>query len=139
MNRNFKRVCSHWAIYRISQCRIRVNRSMSDCEKFVQLTSAPPLNDIPLYFRFPATIQENLKAQKSVRSNLSKLTEETIRAEQSPATLRPQALPDGQFGLIPNHLLSIDLFMVRNNDGGATHPFMAVPRHGSLNQVPRQF
>ena len=78
------------------------------------------------------------KTQKPVRSNLPNLTEETIRARTKAGdTPLHRAAKNGQFDLIPSHLLSVDLFMVKNNEGNT--PLHVAARHGTLNQVPRQF
>jgi len=76
--------------------------------------------------------------QKRGRSNLPKLTEETIRAATKTGdTPLHRATKNGQFGEIPSHLLSIELFMVKNNAGET--PLHVAAKHGHLDQVPRQF
>lgn len=102
------------------------------CEKPVLLTPAiPPVISAPPF-------QEKPKTQKLGRSNLSKLTEETIRAKTKAGdTPLHRAAKNGQFDLILPQLLTIDLFMVRNSDGNT--PLHVAARQGTLNQVPRQF
>jgi hypothetical protein len=48
-----------------------------------------------------------------------------------------QAARTGQFGEIPSHLLSIELFTVKNKAGET--PLHVAARRGHLDQVPRQF
>jgi hypothetical protein len=108
------------------------------CEKPVTLTPAnPPTRSDPIEIS-PAPVQENPKEQKSARTKLSNLTEETIGARTKVGdTPLHRAAKNGQFDLIPSHLLSVELFMVRNNDGNT--PLHVAARRGILNQVPRQF
>lgn len=85
-----------------------------------------------------APFQEKRREQKLRRSNLSKLTEETIRARTKAGdTPLHRAAKKGQIDLIPSHLLSSELFMVKNNEGNT--PLHVAARYGTLNQVPRQF
>jgi hypothetical protein len=81
---------------------------------------------------------QNTKEQKTVRTNLSKLTEETIRKKtQAGDTPLHRAAKIGRIFEIPNHLLSIELFAAKNNDGDTSLHLAA--RFGTLNQVPPQF
>ena len=83
-------------------------------------------------------MQEKLKEKKPGRSNLSKLTEETIRARTKTGdTPLHRAARNGQFDLISPHLLTIELFMKKNVNGDT--PLHLAARFGTLNQVPRQF
>lgn len=76
--------------------------------------------------------------KKPVRSNLTKLTEETIRAKtKSGDTPLHRAAREGQFDLVPSHLLSVELFLVANNYGET--PLHVAAKHGHLNQVPIEF
>ena len=75
---------------------------------------------------------------KPVRSNLTKLTEETIRAKtKSGDTPLHRAAKNGQFDLVPRHLLSLELFLMANNAGDT--PLHLAARRGYLNQVPVEF
>ena len=85
----------------------------------------------------PAPTQKPME-QKRGRSNLSKLTEETIRARTKAGdTPLHRAARNGQFGEIPSRLLSLEMFMVKNNAGET--PLHVAAKHGHLDQVPRQF
>ena len=76
--------------------------------------------------------------QKRGRSNLHKLTEETIRARTKAGdTPLHRAAKNGQLGGIPSHLLSIELFTVKNMAGDT--PLHVAAEYGHLDQVPRQF
>ena len=76
--------------------------------------------------------------KKPARSNLTKLTEETIRAKaKSGDTPLHRAARKGQFDLVPSHLFSLELFLVANNCGDT--PLHLAARHGHLNQVPIEF
>jgi len=108
------------------------------CEKTFVLATANPSTSLGPIVIPPAPVQEKRREQKPVRSNLSKLTEETIRARTKAGdTPLHRAAKNGQFDLIPPHLLTIELFMVKNNEGNT--PLHVAARHGTLNQVPRQF
>ena len=76
--------------------------------------------------------------KKPVRSNLTKLTEETIRAKtKSGDTPLHRAAKNGQFDLVPSHLFSLELFLVANNLGYT--PLHLAAMRGHLNQVPIEF
>jgi len=76
--------------------------------------------------------------KRSVRSNLPKLTEETIWAKTTSGdTPLHRAARKGQFDLVPSHLFSAELFLVANNYGET--PLHVAARHGHLAQVPVQF
>jgi hypothetical protein len=86
----------------------------------------------------PASQKSDEPVKKPVRSNLTKLTEETIRAKtKSGDTPLHRAAKNGQFDLVPNHLLSLELFLVAN-DAGDT-PLHVAARYGHLNQVPIEY
>ena len=85
----------------------------------------------------PLPTQEPME-QKRGRSNLYKLTEETIRARTKAGnTPLHMAAKNGQFGEIPRHLLSIELFTVKNRAGET--PLHVAAKCGHLDQVPPQF
>jgi hypothetical protein len=99
------------------------------CEKPVILT---PVNSSPEF------VAEESEKPKRGRTNLSKLTEETIRAKTSAGNTPVHlAAKNGKIDLIPSHLLSAELFMDRNNDGNT--PLHIAAMKGTLNQVPHQF
>ena len=76
--------------------------------------------------------------KKAVRSNLPKLTEETIRAKtKSGDTPLHRAARKGQIDLVPSHLFSVELFLVANNYGET--PLHLAAKHGHLDQVPNEF
>jgi len=113
------------------------------CEKLVTLTpaNAPTISLIeipPAPDKVAPAVTQMPKVKKIVRTNLSKLTEETIRARtKAGSTPLHRAAKSGQFDLIPSHLLSVELFMVRNNDGNT--PLHVAARQGTLDQVPHKF
>jgi ankyrin repeat protein/uncharacterized tellurite resistance protein B-like protein len=76
--------------------------------------------------------------EESVRTNLSKLTEETIRAETKTGdTPLHRAAKIGRIYEIPSHLLKTELFMVKNHVGRTPVHFAAT--YGHLDQVPPEF
>jgi hypothetical protein len=76
--------------------------------------------------------------KKPTRSNLTKLTHETIRTKtKSGDTPLHRAAKNGQFGLIPSGLLSFELFLEKNNAGET--PLHVAAKNGHLNQVPEAF
>jgi len=76
--------------------------------------------------------------KKPVRSNLPKLTGETIRAKtKSGDTPLHRAARKGQFALVPSHLFTVELFLVANSYGET--PLHVAAKHGNLNQVPVEF
>ncbi len=77
-------------------------------------------------------------AKKPVRSSLPRLTHETIRAKTKSGDIPlHRAARNGQFALIPESLLSIELFLAKNNAGET--PVHLAAKSGHLDKVPRQF
>lgn len=86
----------------------------------------------------PILQNHNGFAKRPVRSNLTKLTNETIRVRtKSGDTPLHRAAKNGQFDLIPSNILSHDLFLVANNAGDT--PLHLAARYGNLNQVPTKY
>ena len=105
----------------------------------VKITVAPAPTQKPVEQNTvaPEPAQKPIE-QKRGRSNLYKLTEETIRARTKAGdTPLHRAAKNGQFGEIPSHLLSIELFTVKNRAGET--PLHVAAKYGHLDQVPRQF
>lgn len=76
-------------------------------------------------------VKEGLK--KPARSNLVKLTKETIKTKtKSGDTPLHRAAKNGQFREIPSHLLSIKLFKEKNNAGET--PLHVAAKHGHLER-----
>lgn len=108
------------------------------CENPFVLTPAIPPTSSGSIVIPSASVGEKSKEQKPARTTLSKLTEETIRARTKVGdTPLHRAARNGQFGEIPSHLLSVELFMVKNNGGNT--PLHVAAKFGHLDQVPRQF
>jgi rubrerythrin len=110
------------------------------CEKPVTLTPAnPPTHSNSIEIP-PAPVQEKPKEQKPVRTNLSKLTEETIRARtQKGDTPLHRAAKTGRISEIPRHLLTTELFMVTNYSFHPETPLNLAARYGHLDKVPPEF
>lgn len=110
------------------------------CEKPVTLTPAnPPTRSNSIEITL-APVQENPKAQKPVRTNLSNLTEETIRARtQKGNTPLHRAAKTGRISEIPRHLLKTELFMARNNSFSRETPLHLAAQYGHLDKVPKEF
>ena len=107
------------------------------CEKPITLMPGNPPPEFSSIVVSTAPAQMS-KEQNTGRPNLSKLTEETIRAKTSAGNTPVHlAAKSGNIDLIPSHLLSVELFMDRNNDGNT--PLHIAAMYGTLNQVPRQF
>jgi ankyrin repeat protein len=86
----------------------------------------------------PAAPESAAPAKKAARSNLTKLTAETIRTKiKSGDTPLHRAAKNGQFDLVPSHLLTIELFLEQNSAGET--PLHVAAEHGHLDQVPLQF
>lgn len=86
----------------------------------------------------PTAPESAAPAKKAARSNLTKLTAESIRTKtKSGDTPLHRAAKNGQFDLVPSHLLSSELFLERNNAGET--PLHVAAEHGHLGQVPLQF
>jgi len=108
------------------------------CEKSFLLTPASPPKSSDSIVIPPAPVEEKRKEQKPVRTNLSKLTEETIRARiKTGDTPLHRAAKNGQIAEIPSQLLDTELFMAKNNAGET--PLHVAAEHGHLDQVPREF
>ena len=85
-----------------------------------------------------AAPESTASVKKGARSNLTKLTTETIRTKiKSGDTPLHRAAKNGQFDLIPSHLLSVELFTVKNIAGET--PLHIAAKQGHLDQVPSQF
>src|ERR1022692_640799 len=102
------------------------------CEKPITLTPENP----PTKFGSiaippaPATVAP-APTQKPVRTNLSKLTEETIRARTKKGdTPLHRAARIGRIYEIPTHLLKTELFMAKNNSYET--PIHVAARYGHL-------
>lgn len=114
--------------------------SCPTCENPVTLTPASsppnfePIGTPPV----PAPVPHPPQERKPVRTNLAKLTGETIRATTKAGdTPLHRAAKNGQFSEIPSRLLEIELFMAKNNAGET--PLHVAAKHGHLDQVPREF
>ena len=75
--------------------------------------------------------------QKPVQQNTAAPEPDQKPIEQKRRRSLHRAANDGQFGEIPSHLLSIELFTVKNKAGET--PLHVAARRGHLDQVPRQF
>jgi ankyrin repeat protein len=83
-------------------------------------------------------VARGLTGRRKMCSNLSKLTEETIRKRTKAGdTPLHRAAKEGRIREIPPHLLKIELFMVKNGAGDT--PLHIAAKQGHLDQVPRQF
>ncbi|NOS72322.1 MAG: hypothetical protein HOP33_20660 [Verrucomicrobia bacterium] len=108
------------------------------CEKPFVLTPVSPSTITESIATPVASPPEEIKAQRTTRSNLSKLTEETILARtKSGDTPLHRAAKNGLITEVPIHLLNHGLFMVKNSAGET--PLHVAARHGHLDQVPREF
>ncbi|MGD1089299.1 MAG: ankyrin repeat domain-containing protein, partial [Verrucomicrobiota bacterium] len=116
------------------------------CEKPVALTPVnppTPFNSIVIPPP-PATVAptpaQKPEEKKSVRTILSKLTEETIRATtQTRDTPLHRAAKTGRISEIPKHLLKTELFMARNNSFSRETPLHLAAQYGHLDKIPREF
>lgn len=80
----------------------------------------------------------HLEYGKPVRTNLSKLTEETIRAETKTGdTPLHRAAKTGRIHDIPSDLLKAELFMAKNHVGRTPVHFAA--KYGHLDKIPLEF
>ena len=105
------------------------------CQNPVVLSPATSISELVAE---PAAPESTVPAKKGARSNLTKLTAETIRTKiKSGDTPLHRAAKNGQCELVPSHLLSIELFLDQNNAGET--PLHVAARHGHLDQVPLQF
>jgi hypothetical protein len=78
--------------------------------------------------------------QKRARSQLAALTEETIRqTTQKGDTPLHRAAMTGRISEIPRHLLSIELFLVRNYSFYGDTPVHAAAKSGQLDKIPKEF
>ena len=85
-----------------------------------------------------APVQKKPKEKKTVRTNFSKLTEETIRNKtQTGDTPLHRAAGMGRISEIPSHLLTIELFLVKNNCSRT--PLHRAAQNGFLDKVPKEF
>ena len=110
------------------------------CEKPFVLTPANPPTSFGSTVNAPAPVQEEPKTGKPVRTNLSKLTEETIRTKtQTGDTPLHRAAKTGRISEIPRHLLKTELFMATNNSFSKETPLHLAARYGHLDKVPQEF
>ncbi|MGA3284938.1 MAG: ankyrin repeat domain-containing protein [Verrucomicrobiota bacterium] len=116
------------------------------CEKHVTLTPANPPTEFssiaipPAPARVALAPTQKPKEKKRARTNLSKLTEETIRTKtQTGDTPLHRAAKTGRISEIPRHLLTIELFMARNNSFARETPLHLAARYGHLDKVPKEF
>jgi len=109
------------------------------CEKPVTLKPASPPTKFGSVVIPPApTSTQKPKERKPVRTNLLKLTEETIRVKtQTGDTPLHRAAKNGRIYEIPRHLLQLELFLAKNNSG--TTPLHFAATYGHLDQVPPEF
>lgn len=79
--------------------------------------------------------------QSNARSRFARLTAETIKIQAKSTGNTPlhHAARLGKISEIPEHLLTIELFMVRNNHRQKHTPIHAAAQYGQLNKVPRKF
>jgi hypothetical protein len=81
---------------------------------------------------------EKRKSKHPARTNLTKLTEETIRQKTKRGDIPlHRAAKNGQIDQIPSHLLTVDLFLEENGSGET--PLHVAAKYGHLDQVPLQF
>jgi len=84
------------------------------------------------------TPKQKLLEQTRVRTSLPKLTEETIRTRTKTGdTPLHRAAKLGRIAEIPKHLLSVELFSVKN-DRKET-PLDVAARSGQLDKIPKEF
>ena len=78
--------------------------------------------------------------KKRKRWQYATLTEETIRQTDSQGnTPLHRAAMTGRISEIPRHILSIELFLVRNNSFYGDTPIHAAAKSGQLDKVPKEF
>ncbi len=92
----------------------------------------------------PATNPIPVQASRQrgrARPQFAQLTAETIRTKINSAGDIPlhHAARLGRISEIPKHLLTIELFMVRNNHRQKHTPIHAAAQHGRLDKVPSEF
>ena len=116
------------------------------CEKPVTLTptSLPAIAALIVIPQTPVTTalvpSKEPNEQKRAKTNLSKLTEETIRSKTKRGdTPLHRAAKLGLIYAIPKHLLKTELFMARNDSFSRETPLHIAARYGHLNQVPSEF
>ncbi len=116
------------------------------CEKPVTLTPVNPPTKFssieipPAPAKAAPAVTQAPKGKKTVRTNLSKLTEETIRTRtQNGDTPLHRAAKTGRISEIPRDLLTIELFMARNNSFARETPLHLAARYGHLDTVPKEF
>ena len=85
----------------------------------------------------PASTKQT-KERKTVATDFSKLTEETIQKKTSAGDIPlHKAAGLGKIGEIPKHLLKLELFLVKNNSNRT--PIHRAARNGFLDKVPKEF
>lgn len=78
--------------------------------------------------------------QKGMKTRFANLTEVTIRkTTQKGETPLHRAAKIGRICDIPKHLLTIELFMARNNSFARETPLHVAARYGHLDKVPKEF
>jgi len=78
------------------------------------------------------------RGERPARTNLSKLTPETIRARTKSGDMPlHRAAKIGRIYEMPSHLLKIELFMAKNHVGRTPVHFAAT--YGHLDQIPSEF
>jgi hypothetical protein len=114
---------------RLAERRIKSGIPLSDEKTAVRKSPEiiPPASN-------PPPVQE----YREPRPMFATLSEATIRkTTKTGETPLHRAARVGRINEIPNHLLTLELFMVRNNSGATAIHFAA--KHGHLDQVPREF
>ena len=103
-----------------------------------RIKSGVPLSDEPTEAQKPPeTNSPPVLEYREPRPLFANLSDATIRkATKSGETPLHRAAKMGRINEIPKHLLTVELFMLRNNSGATPIHFAA--KSGHLDQVPRQ-
>lgn len=113
------------------------------CEKPVMLVPANLQTRFGSIVIPPVPFQKQPKEPKLARTNLSKLSEETIRAKTKKGeTPLHRAARIGRIYEIPRHLLKAELFMEKNINRKSypnQTPLHIAAQHGHLDQIPLEF
>lgn len=105
------------------------------CEKTITLTSGESPQAKREFAAHSATPEKKRK-----RWQYATLTEETIRQTDSKGnTPLHRAAITGKISEIPKHLLSVELFLIRNKSFYADTPIHAAAKAGQLDKVPKEF
>jgi hypothetical protein len=117
--------------------------SCPTCEKPVTLTAASTPTKLLSIVIPPAAVLTEPKVRKQTKTNLSKLTEETIRTRTKTGdTPLHRAARVGKIHELPRHLLQTELFLVQNYDWRKEPhrtPLHVAAMYGHLDQVPSEF